>query len=94
MSLLNEVLIMLSLKITMLSKNYQKCHKFPIAICAQVQHTMQFPGEYRVEWMSPEETYMHLESTGSKIYRGLVESVGMKKSAGHCTSILQRFRFN
>ena len=26
----------------------------------QVQHTMQFPGEYRVEWMSPEETYMHL----------------------------------
>ena len=43
---------------------------------------MSFPGEYRVEWMSPEETYMHLESAGSKIYRGLVESVGMKKSAG------------
>ena len=114
----------------------------------QVQHTMQFPGEYRVEWMSPEETYMHLgenfennipmqlifficssfglkwrlllkrpimqllvfdqlhekltdsrvfsssrfllnktflrlDSAGSKIYRGLVESVGMKKSAGN-----------
>jgi len=48
-----------------------------------VQHTMQFPGEYRVEWMSPEETYMHLDSAGSKIYRGLVESVGMKKSAGY-----------
>ena len=29
-------------------------------IFLQVQHTMQFPGEYRVEWMSPEETYMHL----------------------------------
>ena len=43
---------------------------------------MSFPGEYRVEWMSPEETYMHLENTGSKIYRGLVETVGMKKSAG------------
>ena len=25
---------------------------------------------------------MHLESTGSKIYRGLVESVGIKKSTG------------
>ena len=24
---------------------------------------MQFPGEYRVEWMSPEETYMHLGET-------------------------------
>lgn len=43
---------------------------------------MSFPGEYRVEWMSPEETYMHLENTGSKIYRGLVETVGIKKSAG------------
>merc|ERR1719384_361424 len=49
----------------------------------QIQHTMSFPGEYRVEWMSPEETYMHLENTGSKIYRGLVETVGMKKSAGY-----------
>ena len=47
-----------------------------------VQHTMTFPGEYRVEWMSPEEVYMHLESTGSKIYRGIVGSVGMKKAAG------------
>ena len=27
---------------------------------------------------------MHLENAGSKIYRGLVESVGMKKSAGEC----------
>ena len=44
---------------------------------------MSFPGEYRVEWMSPEETYMHLENTGSKIYRGLVETVGIKKSAGN-----------
>ena len=48
----------------------------------QVQHMMAFPGEYRVEWMSPEETYMHLESAGSKIYRGLVETVGIRKSAG------------
>ena len=46
---------------------------------------MSFPGEYRVEWMSPEETYMHLENTGSKIYRGLVETVGIKKSAGTVT---------
>ena len=28
-------------------------------------------------------TFLHLDSTGSKIYRGLVESVGMKKSAGN-----------
>ena len=48
----------------------------------QVQHMMAFPGEYRVEWMSPEETYMHLESAGSKIYRGLVETVGIWKLAG------------
>ena len=48
----------------------------------QVQHMMAFPGEYRVEWMSPEETYMHLESAGSKIYRGLVETVAIRKSAG------------
>ena len=47
---------------------------------------MAFPGEYRVEWMSPEETYMHLENTGSKIYRGLVETVGIKKSAGEIGS--------
>ena len=26
---------------------------------------------------------MHLESTGSKIYRGIVGSVGMKKAAGN-----------
>ena len=49
---------------------------------------MSFPGEYRVEWMSPEETYMHLENTGSKIYRGLVETVGIKKSAGNSTEYL------
>ena len=49
---------------------------------------MAFPGEYRVEWMSPEETYMHLENTGSKIYRGLVETVGMKKSAGEIYSVV------
>jgi len=55
----------------------------PPAENIKIQHTMSFPGEYRVEWMSPEETYMHLESAGSKIYRGLVESVGMKKSAGY-----------
>ena len=41
----------------------------------------------RVEWMSPEETYMHLESTGSKIYRGLVETLGSKKSTGIYLSI-------
>ena len=54
---------------------------------------MSFPGEYRVEWMSPEETYMHLENTGSKIYRGIVEGVGMKKSAGE-TNNFQALNLN
>ena len=31
---------------------------------------------------------MHLENTGSKIYRGLVETVGMKKSAGEISSVV------
>ena len=55
---------------------------------------MSFPGEYRVEWMSPEETYMHLENTGSKIYRGLVETVGIKKSAGSSTKYLHLHLLN
>ena len=37
---------------------------------------------------------MHLENTGSKIYRGLVETVGIKKSAGSSTEYLHLHLLN
>lgn len=35
----------------------------------QIHHTMSFP-DFHVDWMSPEEVYLHRENTSSQLYRG------------------------
>ncbi|TRY71739.1 hypothetical protein TCAL_08151 [Tigriopus californicus] len=48
----------------------------------QVHHTTSFP-EFHVDWMSPEEVYLHRENTSSQIYRGISASLGFKKPTGY-----------
>jgi phospholipase DDHD1 len=42
---------------------------------------MSFP-EFHVDWMSPEEVYLHRETTSSQLYRGLSASLGFRKPVG------------
>ena len=44
--------------------------------------------EFHVDWMSPEEVYLHRESTSSQLYRGISASLGFRKPVGKllCTS--------
>ena len=48
----------------------------------QVHHTVNFP-EFHVDWMSPEEVYLHRENAPSQIYRGISASLGFKKPSGN-----------
>ncbi len=48
---------------------------------SQVHHTMNFT-EFHVDWMSPEEVYLHRENTSSQLYRGLSASLGFRKPVG------------
>ncbi len=47
----------------------------------QIHHTISFT-EFHIDWMSPEEVYMHRENTSSQIYRGITASLGFKKPLG------------
>jgi hypothetical protein len=47
----------------------------------QIHHTINFP-EFHIDWMSPEEVYMHRENASSQIYRGITASLGFKKPLG------------
>nr|XP_040565528.1 phospholipase DDHD1-like [Lepeophtheirus salmonis] len=47
----------------------------------QVHHTINFP-EFHVDWLSPEEVYLHRENASSQIYRGISASLGFKKPTG------------
>lgn len=42
---------------------------------------MNFP-EFHVDWISPEEVYLHRETASSQLYRGLSASLGFKKPVG------------
>ena len=35
-----------------------------------------------MDWMSPEEVYLHRESTSSQLYRGISASLGFRKPVG------------
>ncbi len=48
----------------------------------QVHHTTSFP-EFHVDWMSPEEVYLHRENAPSQLYRGISASLGFKKPQGY-----------
>ncbi len=52
------------------------------SLLQQVHHTTSFP-EFHVDWMSPEEVYLHRENTSSQIYRGISASLGFKKPTGY-----------
>ena len=47
-----------------------------------MHHTVNFP-EFHVDWMSPEEVYLHRENAPSQIYRGISASLGFKKPSGN-----------
>ena len=47
-----------------------------------MHHTVNFP-EFHVDWMSPEEVYLHRENAPSQIYRGISASLGFKKPPGN-----------
>ncbi len=55
---------------------------FRLILFLQIHHTVSFP-EFHVDWMSPEEVYLHRENTSSQIYRGISASLGFKKPSGH-----------
>ena len=38
--------------------------------------------EFHVDWMSPEEVYLHRENTSSQLYRGISASLGFRKPVG------------
>lgn len=38
--------------------------------------------EFHVDWMSPEEVYLHRENTSEKLYRGISASLGFRKPVG------------
>ena len=42
--------------------------------------------EFHVDWMSPEEVYLHRENTSSQLYRGISASLGFRKPVGKPTT--------
>jgi hypothetical protein len=52
-----------------------------ILFLLQIHHTINFP-EFHIDWMSPEEVYMHRENASSQLYRGITASLGFKKPLG------------
>ena len=48
--------------------------------------------EFHVDWMSPEEVYLHRENTSSQLYRGISASLGFRKPVGKYKYLI-RHRF-
>ena len=57
------------------------CIRLHLVVLFQIHHTISFT-EFHIDWMSPEEVYMHRENTSSQIYRGITASLGFKKPLG------------